>query len=418
MGKKVIIQFILSSFTGLVAFLALVLAARFFGPTVLGQIAYYVGLMGFCFAFSDLGLSRAHVYFTASLSDKTRILTSLMVIKLPLIFVCGLAALIVGQWSQPLSAVFVILVLNEIFSRLGDVLLVTFEGKETAWPQNILKLFAKIMKLTAIIGLGLALNNAFSYSLTFLAEAIIIFNGALWLTRQFWSSGFDKKIIRQYVIYALPFALVMPLSYFQENGLIVMIKHFWSSKELGYYSAAFGLFGFLKMFSGSLMTFFFPAISRLYSQKNFVAIQQYTDLAVKFSVTLLLPLLSLLYFTKQLLINILLGPQYSASAAIFGWLLIGVFILAVFAPYDYVLYATRKHKAIIGINLFTTILVLSMSFFLIPNFGAKGAAIANVVGWFLSGLLQFLVLNRKTGIKFCRNFLVNLVEIKYLRQLF
>ena len=52
MGKKVLIQFILSSLTGLIAFMALSLGARFFGPEVLGQVSFYLGLIGLCFALS------------------------------------------------------------------------------------------------------------------------------------------------------------------------------------------------------------------------------------------------------------------------------------------------------------------------------------------------------------------------------
>lgn len=418
MGKKIIIQFLLSGLTGLLAFISLSLSARFFGPEIIGQITYLTGLLGFCFAFSDLGLSRSHVHFTAYYQAKEKTVAALLYLKLPLILLCGLAAVILGIFSRQFSLIFLILIFNEIFTRVADSLLITFEGEEKALPQNLLRLFTKVIKLFTVIVLGLMLKETLGYSLTFFFEALLVLLGSFWLTRHFWPLKFHRPLIHDYLRYSLPFALIMPLGYFQESGLILMIKKFWPAQELGYYSAALGLFGFLKMFSSSLIVFFFPAISRLFSQKNYPAIQRYTDLAVKFSVILLLPILSVLYLLKLPLINLILGARFSPAAPIFGWLLIGVFILAIFAPYDYVLYATRNHRSIIWINLLTSGLVLGLGWLLMPHLGAEGAVIASLTGWLSGGLIQFAVLHQKTGIKFCRDFSFGRKEVKYIYVLF
>ena len=52
MGKKVMVQFLASGLSGLLAFLALSLSARLFGAKILGEIAYLTGLLGIIFAFS------------------------------------------------------------------------------------------------------------------------------------------------------------------------------------------------------------------------------------------------------------------------------------------------------------------------------------------------------------------------------
>ena len=417
MGKKTIIQFVLSGFASVIAFIALSLSARFFGPAIIGQIAYLTGLLGLVFGFSDLGLSRTHVHYTASLANAKTTLGVLLSLKLPLLIICGLASLVLGKVAGQASLIFLILIFNEVFSRLADSLLVTFEGQEKVIPQNLLRLAVKLVKLLAIIAIGLTLKTAFGFSLTLIIESATILLLSIWLCRRFLPLAFNRGLAKDYLIYSLPFFLVMPLSYFQDNGLVLIIRHFWAARELGFYSASLGLFGFLKDFSGALMIFFFPAISRLFSHKDFPAIQNYTDLAVKFSFWLLLPLLTIVFLLRHWLILIALGSQFLPAVPVFSWLLLGVLILAVFSPYSYVLYATRNHRAIVWVNLLTTILVLSLSWLIVPRFGGSGAAVAAVIGWLVGSLIQLEILHRRTGINFCWDLSLKRKEVKYLREL-
>lgn len=412
MGKNVLIQFFASGITGLLAFLILSLSARFFGPAILGQVAYFLGILGLIFAFSDLGLSRAHVHFTAAQSGKPDIATFLA-LKLPLLLLATIVALVIFHWWAP-SLVFIILLLVEIFSRLADSLLISFEGQEKVWPQNLLKLGVKFCRLIAVIILGWKLTTALGYSLTFFLEAVLIFAGALLLGRHWFRFRPGRESIRRYLSYSLPFAVVIPLSYLQDNSLILMLQHWQGNVVLGIYTASFGLFSFLKTFSSSLITFFFPRISRLSQTNDLPKIQAYTDMAVKFSVWLFVPILFTLLIFSRWLVPLILGQEFIAAIAIFRSYLLGMLILSIFTPYDHVLFATNNHRSIIRINLITTVLLLFLGWWLIPIWGGLGAALASVASWLTSGIWQFWVLRQKTGIKFLRDWRLSKSEVKYL----
>jgi O-antigen/teichoic acid export membrane protein len=413
MGRKVIIQFLATGFSGLLAFIAISLSARLFGPETIGQVTYLSGLLGLVFAFSDLGLSRAHVHFTAGNKNQP-LLFSFLSVKFLLLLVCVLAAGWLAKINQQLSWLFLILLSFEVLSRLADSLLITFEGQERVWPQNLVRLIGKTVKLAAVAILAVFWRNSYGYSLTFLAESLVVLGAALVISRHFWQFKIDKAAVKKYWQYALPFALVMPLSYFQDNGLIVIIRQFWSAGTLGVYAASFGLFGLLKSFSSSLMVFFFPRISSLDLARDKEKIQGYADLAVKLSIWLLAPLCLLLFIFAEPVVTLVLGRQFIDGASIFRWLLGGILILAVFTPYDHVLFAMNKHHSIVWVNLIDTILVLGLGWLLIPPLGGQGAAIALVVGWLSGGLWQFMILRQKTGIHFCRDFRLSRIEIKYL----
>ncbi len=416
MGIKVIIQFLASAMSGGLALLILALSARLFNPEILGQVAYFTGILGLIFAFTDLGLSRAHVHFTAARGGQPE-LTTFLATKLPLLLIAGLVATAWSTWHH-LPGEFLVLLLVEIFYRLADSILISFEGLERAWPQNLLKLAVKIIRLLAVIIFGWKMASVIGYALSFLIEAAIIFLGALVMSRRWWSVLPTREALKRYLVYSWPFAAIIPLSYLQENSLILMLKHWQGNAALGIYVAGFGLFGFIKSFSSSLMTYFFPRISRLNQDKDQASIQRYTDLAVKFSLWIMVPLVLILLIFSQWLVPLVLGGQFTSAINVFRIYLLGILVLAIFTPYDHVLFATNNHRSIVRINFLTTLLLLVLGWQLVPVWGGAGAAWANVITWLIGGWWQFKVMNQKTGVKWLTNWRLTKLEVKYLHGLF
>lgn len=411
-GLKVLIQLFASGITSVLTFLILSLSARLFGPEILGQVAYFSGVLGLIFAFTDLGLSRAHVYFTAIKGGRPEVATFLS-LKLPLLLLAVSVALIIAeQKSWPL--VFIALLLVEVFSRVADSLLIGFEGREQVWPQNLLRVGMKFLRLVAVIILGSKLAGAFGYSLTFLAESLGLMLGALILGRAWLGQRPSREAVNRYVKYSLPFAVIIPLSYLQDNSLILLMKYFQGTTALGLYTASFGLFGFLKTLTSSLMTFFFPRITRLIRENDWQKIQAHTDMAVKLLIIVLLPILLFFFIISQWLVPLILGQEFYGAVNIFRLYLLGVLILAIFAPYDHVLFASHNQSSMIKISLVTTSLLILLGWWLIPVWGGLGAAAASVGVWLITGSWQLKLLKQKTAIQFLRDWRLTKVEVKYL----
>lgn len=415
LGRNVLIQLAATGGGGGLSFLILSASARIFGPGVLGEAAYLIGILGLIFAFTDLGLSRAHVHFTASGSGRPALATFL-VLKLPLLLTACLVAAGIYYWRS-LPGVFLVFLLVEIFLRLADAILIGFEGQEKAWPQNLLRNGVKLVRLAAILILGRTMVNVTGYSFTFLTEAMLLAAGAAFLGRHWWQFKVDRRLVKTYIQYSLPFAVIIPLSYLQENSLLLLLKNLQNSEVLGVFVAAFGLFGFLKTFSSSLMTFFFPRISRLNQAGDIAKIQVYTDAAVKLSLWLMLPVILVLFWASRWLVPLVLGADYVAGIGIFRWYLAGMLVLSLFTPYDHVLFATNNQRSIIVVNLVMTVLLLLLASLLIPVWGGAGAAAAMVTSWLIGGWWQFLILRQKTGIRFLPDWRLNQVEVKYLYEI-
>lgn len=417
-GKNILTQLFISGWISLLSLVILSISARTFGVEVFGQIAYYLALLGVVFAFSDLGLSRAHIHFTAYQDKPKKTLGTFLTLKSVLFFFCLITASIYGYFSQELSIIFWVLISSELFSRFADSILITYEGLQQSLPQNLIRFIAKVIKLIGLLIIIMITRNSLGYSLTYLIESFTTLIIAGVIIKKFSPLLFSKPLASDYIRYSLPFMVIIPLSYFQSSSIPIILRHFSNLTQVGYFAAAFSIFSFLKTLSGSLMIYFFPKISSLYKDKQFAAIQQYTDLAVKFSVIIFLPIISLLYLFRHLIIRLVLGVDFLGAVGTFSWLLIGFFILLISAPYDHVLFATRNHRIMALTTSVSLIILIGLSLILVPQYGSSGSAMALTISWLIGGWWQYLILKSKTQIRFCKDFSFGRKEVKYLKLLF
>jgi len=402
-GKNVLIQLILTACSSIVGFISLSISARIFGPFILGHLAYILGITGLIFAFSDLGLSRAQVHFTAAFHSAQRTLGTFLSLKLVLLIgTAGVALIIALINPTQFKGIFIIILLYELLSRLAESIFVTFEGLQLSWPQNLAKLLSKLIRLLAILLIGYQLTNVFGFSLVYLAEALALILLSAWLMRRFLPLNFSKTLAGQYLKYSLPFFVIVPVSYLQANLLTVLLKHFHSASEVGFYSAAFNLSAYLKVLFGTVMVFFFPKLSFLFQKHDLNGIKNYLNLTLKYLLMIFTPLFMFSFLLRKEIILFVLGQDFLPAIPVFGWMLLAIFILLLINPYEYALYATKKHASLVKVNLISLILSLLLSVYLMSywNLGAIGAAIVNLIIWSFSGFYSLFLIKNHFGFSF------------------
>jgi len=404
-GRNVLIQILSGGFGSFISFLTLSLAARLFGPSILGNLAYVISFFGLIFAFSDLGFSRAHVHFTAALKKPKQTLGTFLRLKSTLLALSAVAALIFGLTNpDTFKGLFVLILFYQLITRLAETVFITFEGLQLSLPQNMARLISKFFRLGAVLILGLVLKNNLSYGLTFIVEGLALAIIALILINRFKPLVYSKALANKYWRYSLPFFVILPLSYLQNNGVVVILKKLSATTQVGYFSASLGMAGFVKSLFGALMVFFFPQISAFFKKKDFKSIQRYADLSVKYLLLLFTPLLILLYLLRQEVVTLVLGSSFIPAVPVFSLFLLGTFILMLVAPYDQILFATQNHQPLVKISLVSLILSLSASFFLIPSLGAQGAVISLIIAWLVSGSWHLFLVKKNLKLKLLPRF--------------
>jgi len=399
-GKNAIIQIILTSLTGIIGFFILSFSARLFGPVVLGNLAYLFSLTGLIFAFSDLGFSKAHGFYTSSSQNPGKNLFTFLSIKSILLLTSAIIAFIYAYFFntsiswQLLGLVIVI----QVLTRFSDSILITFEARQLSLPQNLVKMLTKLSRLISIFIIAKFLTNDLGFSLTYLVEASLLILLSFFLLTRFSPLSFSKEIFNKYLIYALPFFAIVPLSYVQDNSLIIILKQFQPSEQVGFYSASANLSGSIKTLYAILMLFFFPKISKLFTQKNHQQIKNYLNMAVKYLLVIFTPIFLLVFLFRFEIIQLILGTEFIEAVPVFSILLLGTYFLMILSPYDQVLFATKNHRPLILVNLFSLFTAIVVSFWLAPIYGAIGTVIASLSAWVVSGFWHLYLVKKRLSI--------------------
>jgi len=399
-GKNVLIQLILTAASSLIGFISLSISARLFGPFILGHLSYVLGITGLTFAFSDLGLSRAQVHFTAAFHSAQKTLGTFLSLKFILLFATAGVALIIALINPAqFKGIFIIILLYELLSRLAESVFITYEGLQLSWPQNLAKFLAKLFRLLAILLIGFKLTSVLGFSLIYLVEALVLILLSVWLMRRFFPLNFSKTLTNQYLKYSLPFFIIVPISYLQANLLIVLLKHFHSANEVGFYSTALNLSAYLKVLFGTIMVFFFPKLSSLFQKNDLNGIKNYLNLSLKYLLMIFTPMFMFSFLLRKEIILFVLGQDFIPAIPVFSWMLLATYILLLANPYDYTLYATKKHASLVKVNLISLIISLLLSVYLMfyLHLGAAGAAVVNLIIWSFSGFYSLWLIKKNLG---------------------
>lgn len=421
LGRKIVIQFggyIIFSF---LTFISLTLVARFFGPGIMGEISYYSGILGLILMISDFGLSRAHIKLCATGKNLGEKIGVFVVSKSSLLAVSFIIALVYFlfflRFASPSykTAAFLIILFNEMFSRTGSSILLTFESLQMITIENTILAIGKVVK---IIGLLLLLNFARSVlglSIAYFLEGLTVFVLAVIMIRRFAPFSWNTKIFKNYFSYCLPFLVIYPVSYLQGNLDVIFIRNFWNPAEVGFYTAAIGLSAFFKSSYGVFISIFFPKMSQLFEENKLDTIKEYLSSATRYLIIVSLPVFIAIYLFNSEIIQFILGSKFASSSPIFMLSVIGVIILTTSSPFDHLLYATGKHKLMAPIAFIGTVFLVILQLLLIPKsifglqafgLGGKGAIISSLIVWFVTSAIQMYLVWKYFKIKpyFVENF--------------
>ena len=405
-GKNALIQIISSALSAIITFFTLSFSARIFGPEILGNLAYLLSLTGLIFAFSDLGFSRAHIHYTAHSKKLGQNLGTFLTLKSILFITSGILAVGYYLLSNAPSYwfLFSLIIVYEMLTRFSDSILITFEALQQSLPQNLIKLIAKLFRLAAILLMAKILVSNLGFSLTYLAEAVALIVLSFWLLTRFKPLRFNRSLANKYLLYSLPFFAIIPLSYLQTNSLVLILRKFQPASEVGYYSAANQLVGFIKTLYAAVMIYFFPKISQFHQQNNPLAIKEYIQSAFRYLLTWFTPLFMFVYWFRQEVVLLILGQDFLPSVPIFSVFLLGIYLLMIVAPFDQVLFATKNHRPLVLVNFISLILAVLFCWFLSPRLGAVGAVIASIVAWGVSGVWHLILIKTRLKFKLLLNF--------------
>lgn len=240
----------------------------------------------------------------------------------------------------------------------------------------------------SLLGIGLLLfmswRSAISASIAFSLSLFLTFIAAFPLLRKYVGEllrshfSFKRREITEVLKEAYPLAMVGFLWVIYYRIDTIMLAGFRNMSEVGLYNGAYKIMEGLILIAGVIMMVTFPRLSRLGRDKG----REFYSFFKK----LLLALLSLaflvavvMYFGAAPVFHLVLGEQYVKSIGIFRILLVAVVAIYPGNLVTQALIALDLQRVYMYVALMGALLNICINFFLIPKYGATGAAWATVI---------------------------------------
>lgn len=193
-------------------------------------------------------------------------------------------------------------------------------------------------------------------------------------------SGADPEFhTRVWLWMALPM-LVGTLSRLLLNRIdIMLIGPIAGIEAVGYYSAAFRasyLLTFLPLLLNTVLT---PRFSAHHAAGRAGAQRRLYLGGVTFGIAVVLPLSAILYFGAEIVVRLVFGDAFAASAPLLRVLTISQALLALSMVSGALLMMADRHRAFAVINASALAVNIAANLFLIRQYGAMGAAYASVL---------------------------------------
>lgn len=165
-----------------------------------------------------------------------------------------------------------------------------------------------------------------------------------------------------------------------ERSEIFFLKIFSSIEQVGFYSLAFNFVNkTMVLLPGAVVGVLVPSIATFHGKKDMESIKSLYYSTSRYLVLITFPLIFGGFVTIDLLTKVFLGEQYLPIVPVVKILLISGGLSVIAGVAASVLYGIGKQNFILKIGIVAVTINLALDLYLIPQFGAIGAAFANSI---------------------------------------
>ena len=397
--------------------LSIILIARYLSPELYGQYSVAITFVALLTILLSLGMDEITRREIAKNEKKeASIVKDAIVIKSFLLLVVALAVIAGSLYygkkiSGMLAAAVIIRSLILPFIALSSTLRSVLEAKIKNLGHSLIQVSTKVSFLfLAVLIIYLEVNYLFmiaASTVPFIMEALLL----LFYQRNIQSIRSDlknkmkvfleivsdvaclriftpsrKKLIRE----AIPISIISLSLTLDSYTDIIMLSILKTSENVGHYAAAININSIAAILITGVNIAIFPLLVGFY-KKNSKKVREIVNLAIKYAVIALIPA-TMIGATSSLnsqLIQLIYGPDYSATSEIFKIFALGFFFLVVKGILMSAMIATGNQRKVVKIIVMASLLNVILNFFLIQKMGYVGAALATLIALMVSATLIY-----------------------------
>jgi len=363
-------------------FVFFVILARILGNRDFGYFTYTFAFGSLAAIFTDLG---TNIFLVKSISkDKNTVseLGSVIELKIFLSIIVLVISAVIAFFSAEKPWIVIVFTGSLLLSAFLDPAVSVFRAHKQMYYETIIMLFWRILIVgLSLLGIYLLHFGLIEISISFIAGGFIALVAAILVIKRVYNADFFlfrkpniefwKKILK--VSVPMGVLVIFAGIFFKLN--VILLEHFKTSREVGWYSAAFklieGTFFVPSIFIGTLFPFLCETNedSRISDSSHFLFKRAFIFLL---SISVLIAAVFTLFSDKIILI--LYGIQYlpaENSLKIISWALIFIFLNELFM---FTFLSVEKQKTVFNFMLISLAIYLVLCLILIPAYGAIGSS--------------------------------------------
>ena len=401
--QKFLIQFgstISLRFLGMISGL---FVARIAGPEVLGTIVYavaYVSIFGFITGLFGTG----HIKLISEgrdLGDNIATYTRLQASAIAVFFIVVLSWFLFQKYFLDYSfendiqeQVILITLVAVVLTKLTQFNNSSFTGQLKQAKANLPAIIRGILYQIGKIVIVLLGFKALGIASWNLLTAVMVTPVAFRLFRSLPYGKYNNKLAKEHFKIAVPIFLIVVLNALIGNFDKLILHHYTSSTELGYFAAAFSLGGMVLILGNTMGTIFFPLFSKLIKKDNWKTVNAQIHKFESFIAIFIFPFICLLAIVAEPILLLVLGEKYQASILPFQILIFASYFSVVGIPFGNILSGMGKFYLNFWLKLVKFLIyIIAVIYFTSPDFlglGAKGLALNLLLVNLIHNLIVFI----------------------------
>jgi len=293
-----------------------------------------------------------------------------------------------------------IAVFNKFYEYASTTFTATMEQAKANLPEFLKSIILQFGRIVVVLlgfkAIGLSAWNAF---ITFLFLPIVFK-----LLKKYPPTAWNRSLFNKYIAFSVPILLIVVINSIVQYSDKLLLAHYTSTTELGYYSAANSFGGLIMLASTSIGNIFFPLFSSLLARKDWGAVRQKIMQYQEMLALFVFPFVCALLIISRPMLTTVLGMKYGPSVEPFMIISLATYIMIVGMPYGNIITGSGRFYLHAGINLIKLVVfLLSITLFVSPRFlglGAIGVALNLLVVNILCNYFWLFFARRLSGLTF------------------
>jgi len=373
-----------------------VLVTRRIGPTSFGIYVLATTIFRIVGIFSVAGLDNGLIRFISlyqGRGDKarvkgvilfaTKVAGLLSLFFFPLLFLTAPFTSTRIFHNPDLSPALQIILISLPFTTLMTIWLGGIQGfqliKYRVYVEKLFQPFSRLFFLIILFILGMKL---FGVLIATVLSAVIGFIMSFWYLNKIFpfrkdqlSPVYEKKKL---ITFSMPVTFVTFFFFITRWISILMLGYFVTPRDVGIFGAVDRVLPLVGLPLESLNIIFSPMISGLYGERALSKLENLFKVETKWAVSLSFPIcLTLIIFARPIMR--IFGAAFTEGSVVLIILSIAQLIRVSVGSTGPMLMMTGHQNISLFNTFFTAVITITLSYFLIPQYGILGAAIANFI---------------------------------------